>query len=147
MKLLLLRHTRTRPPSPGQEDHDRVLTRRGHADAVAIGAWIARRGHLPDRVICSTAARTCETLAGLTLPPVETTYLGDLYLANACRIRALVQAWNAATLLVVAHNPGIAEAASSLATSSDPAFADYPPGSCAVIDVPTRRCLDFFTPD
>jgi phosphohistidine phosphatase len=37
-RLMLLRHAKTERPTPGQRDRERMLTKRGRADAPAIGA-------------------------------------------------------------------------------------------------------------
>ncbi|OZV80042.1 hypothetical protein CA850_15085 [Micromonospora echinospora] len=58
--LVLLRHGKAERPE-GIADWERALTERGHADAVAAGAWLARHGFRPDVVVCSPARRTRQT--------------------------------------------------------------------------------------
>ncbi|XTZ13535.1 SixA phosphatase family protein [Micromonospora echinospora] len=58
--LVLLRHGKAERPE-GITDRERALTERGHADAAAAGAWLARHGFLPDVVVCSPARRTRQT--------------------------------------------------------------------------------------
>ena len=60
--LILLRHAHAEPASTGQADFDRPLSPRGLAEAEAAGAWLAEQSLLPDRVLCSPARRTRETL-------------------------------------------------------------------------------------
>ena len=153
MKLILLRHAKSDWSTPGQPDRDRPLNARGRAASARMGTWLRSRGHLPDRILCSDAARTRETLAGLGLPEAGTELRPDLYDASAETILAAAAAVEAeggvACLLVVGHNPGMAQAA-RLACATAPAHADfarYPTGACTVVDGPLPgRCLDFATP-
>ena len=75
-RLLLLRHAKAERLQPGGRDHDRVLAARGRADAHKLGVYLARHGHIPDRALVSTSARTRETWAQLVTsfgkaPPVS----------------------------------------------------------------------------
>lgn len=149
MKLLLLRHTKSDWSTPEAEDHDRPLNGRGRTAAKKMGEWLASRGHLPDLILCSDATRTRETLAGLALPETATEFRADLYLADADTILAVAEGAEAACVLIVGHNPGMAEAATRACAMppSHPDFARYPSGACTVIDGPLPgRCLDFATP-
>ena len=66
--LVLLRHAKAEAAgSDAPDDAERPLTARGHADAAAAGAWLARHGLLPDVVICSPARRTRQTWHGVAL--------------------------------------------------------------------------------
>jgi phosphohistidine phosphatase len=111
--LVLLRHAKAEPPDDGT-DADRPLTARGHADAAAAGAWLARHGVRPDVVLCSTARRTRQTWLGvatlLTGPagPVVR-YEPSAYEASPAGLLGLVRSVppEAVTVLLVAHNPGI----------------------------------------
>src|ERR1700761_7401164 len=60
-RLLLLRHSKTERPEPGQRDRDRVLMPRGRTDAPLIGSYMARHRLIPDLVLVSPAKRTLET--------------------------------------------------------------------------------------
>lgn len=146
MKLILLRHTKSDWDDPLLDDHERPLNARGREAAAKLGAWLKAQGHLPDRILCSTASRTRETLTRLALPTVETQVRRDLYLAPAPHILSL--ATGPGSLLIVAHNPGIAEAASQAvaAPPDHPKFLAYPTGACTVIDTDTRRAIAFTVP-
>src|SRR5215469_4295405 len=60
-RLLLLRHAKSSWSEPGASDHERPLNRRGQEAAPRIGAYLAKHGLIPDRVLCSTARRARET--------------------------------------------------------------------------------------
>ncbi|MFA5883909.1 MAG: histidine phosphatase family protein [Acidimicrobiia bacterium] len=142
-RLLLLRHAKSSWTDPGTRDHDRPLNERGRRAAPRIGAYLRDAGLVPDLVLCSSAARTCETVARLDLPDsvaVEVTH--DLYLAHPDTVVDLVRAVDDAvgTLMVVGHNPTTHEVALDLAGDGDPdALArlgqKYPTGALAVLAV------------
>ncbi|MFC4149149.1 SixA phosphatase family protein [Micromonospora mangrovi] len=132
--LVLLRHAKAEQ-SPGTPDVERRLTARGHADAAAAGAWLARHGLLPDVVLCSAARRTRQTWHGVALgmtgsPPEGgptgsspvVRYEQAAYEASPEELLELVRsvAPTAGTVLLVAHNPGI----SLLSALLDPERAD-----------------------
>jgi phosphohistidine phosphatase len=119
MKLLtLLRHAKAVTAGPDIDDHARALNGRGRAASAEIGDQLA--ADRPDLILCSTAARTRETLA-LTarnwdpLPPVQ--FEERLYLAAASMLLARLRTVPAGTrhVLLVGHNPGIHDLARLLA--------------------------------
>jgi phosphohistidine phosphatase len=132
--LVLLRHAKAEQPRDAP-DLERPLTARGHADASAAGAWLARHGLLPDVVLCSAARRTRQTwhdvALGMTGAPPEggpagssptIRYAMEAYEALPEDLLELVRAAqpDAGTVLLVAHNPGI----SLLSALLDPDGAD-----------------------
>jgi len=106
--------------APDLEDHDRVLAERGCTDAARMGQFLREEGLVPDLVLCSSAARTRQTLelmlAGWPAAPLVQE-LNDLYLARWLTIINQVRQVREAaqTLMVVGHNPGLEEAARILA--------------------------------
>jgi len=123
-RLLLLRHAKSSWSEPGASDHERPLNRRGQEAAPRIGAYLARHGLIPDHVLCSTARRARETweLVAAEAPAAPSPIFTDrLYDASP---RTLVDVFRhaepaAKSLLVVAHNPGLQEAATTLIASGD----------------------------
>jgi phosphohistidine phosphatase len=123
-KLVLLRHAKS--AWPDLPDHERPLAGRGRRDAPVMGRWLRGAGHVPDRVLCSTARRTRETwqLAQPelgTAPPV--TFEDQVYEASAAQLLDLARhaAPAVKTLLIVGHAPGIPELALMLAGAAAPA--------------------------
>lgn len=150
MKLILLRHAKS-DWSTGSGDHDRPLNPRGQADAPRIGKWLRDSGHAPTRVLCSTAARTRETLARMRLQGAEISYLAALYEALASTILSLAGDYADDTLLIVGHNPGMADAAAraSAERPTHSEFSRYPTCACTVVDVSAGLpgpVLDFAVP-
>lgn len=131
-RLVLLRHAKSAwPDLPDLPDHDRPLAGRGRRDAPAMGRWLRDTGCVPDLVWCSTALRAAQTwqLAAAELggdPAVS--YQSRLYGATGGELADIVTQAPAgiATLLLVAHNPGIQELALTLAAATD---GDCAPGA------------------
>ena len=106
-----------------------------------MGRWLRAVGHVPDRVLCSTARRARETLqlaqAGLgTTPPVS--FDDGVYWGSAEQLLDLIRRVPPAarTLLVVGHDPAIAELALTLTATSSPAHVG------AVSDAAPAAMLD-----
>jgi phosphohistidine phosphatase len=123
-RLLLLRHAKAERLPGGGPDRDRVLTARGRDDAKTIGAYLVRHRAVPDRALVSPAARTRETWELLsqafrTAPPAD--FEDCLYDASPETLLGAIRDTRAgaATLLVVAHNPGMQELASLLVATGD----------------------------
>jgi len=109
-RLLLLRHAKSSWDDFSLEDFERPLNTRGRRTAPLIGRYIADNDMVPDRILCSASARTRETLA-LIQPEFQTErtalFLDDLYDGSEGTYTSLIRAHggDAATLLVVGHNP------------------------------------------
>ncbi|GHF63258.1 SixA phosphatase family protein [Seohaeicola zhoushanensis] len=135
--LILMRHTKSDWSTGATSDHARPLNKRGTASAAALGDWLRARGWLPDEVLCSTATRTRETLAGLRLD-ASVRYLDELYHADPDTMLAALHDATGDTVLMLGHNPGIAECAGLLvrAPPADDRFHSYPTGATLVARFP-----------
>jgi len=147
--LILLRHAKSDWSEPGLADHDRPLAPRGREAAPRMGAWLKAHGPMPELVLCSTATRARETLAlaleALGAAP-ETRFDRGLYLVGApgvlSRLRRAPD--EAATVMVVGHNPDLEQLARRLARTGDAAALarleeKYPTAGLAVIELPVER--------
>ena len=133
-RLILMRHAKSGWDDPTLDDHDRPLNGRGRVSAQALGDWLRTKKILPDQGLVSSAARTRETFALLGLS-CDTAFSRDLYLASASQMmRALKQA-TGECVLMIGHNPGIAEFAHDLVQEppSHTRFFDFP--TCATLVV------------
>jgi phosphohistidine phosphatase len=144
-RLMLLRHAKTERPEPGERDRDRKLTKRGHADAPLIGAYMAHHGLLPDLALVSPATRAEETWALVAkVLPKGTRVVKEEGIYNASRDKLMGiirKARDAHVLLVVGHNPGLHELAVSLVASGDVEARErvnekLPTSGLVVIDLP-----------
>jgi len=145
-RLLLLRHAKSSWGDAGLADIDRPLSPRGRRNAATMAKAVDADGMVPDRILCSPARRTRETLAALlpylngegrvaTDPRLYETGAGE-YCAVIARSGA-----DAQTLMVIGHNPAIQQTALLLVGDGEPGLAaelsaKYPTGALAVIDFP-----------
>ena len=141
-RLILFRHAKSAWPE-GLADRDRPLNERGRAAAPRMGAYLAAEGLRPDHVMVSPARRTAETWEALRgqMPGLEAETVPSLYEAQAPRILDAVRSGPdaARSLLVIGHNPGLADLALLLIGSgSDSVRATmretFPTAALAVID-------------
>lgn len=123
-RLLLLRHAKAERAQPGGNDLERSLTDRGRSDATRLGAYLARHGLTPDRVLVSTSARTRETWRGVAkafgkAPPAR--FDARIYESSPQIILKVIQeaGADAATLLAIGHNPSLHDLATLLIASGD----------------------------
>jgi len=147
--LYLLRHAKSSWSDPSLPDIDRPLSGRGRRAAAAMGRYCRDHRLAPDVILCSTAARTRETLAvfdgarGQTAP---VKYQKSLYLADPSRMLAALRALNDryASALLVGHEPGIRHLALELAGDGASLAMrrlekKFPTGALAVLTFPVER--------
>jgi phosphohistidine phosphatase len=143
---MLLRHAKSDWTSPGTKDQDRPLSLRGRDAAPRMGSYMARHGLVPDLIVASPAARVTETLS-LLLPAFtqqpKTTSDARVYESDAEALLKVIKetARHVHNLLLVGHNPGLAELASRLMASGDVdtrqrLIEKFPTAALAVIDFP-----------
>ena len=151
MKLILMRHTEANYGF-NLEDHERNLSDKGQCDAHKLGRWLTAQRHQPTRALISDAKRTQQTFTGLNFK-CEAVILPDLYLAPPENLTLATASIDTECLLILAHNPGIAELAIKISTPepTHPQFLDYPPGATLVLSYSNYGSLalvvDFVTPD
>lgn len=115
--ILLMRHAKAARPASGMSDFDRPLEMSGRADAAKVGKRLLGRWGRPDRVLCSPARRTRETLATMALAVEDdhVRFAEALFDGAAAAYLDALRHEAGALLLLVGHNPGIHEAALALA--------------------------------
>ncbi|WP_456458228.1 SixA phosphatase family protein [Nitratifractor sp.] len=114
--LFLMRHAKSswKEPLP---DHERPLNRRGKKAAKKMGKWLKKVGRTPDLILCSDARRAVETARrvrkGLQRKNIPIRTNPTLYAADAQRIFDAIGTVEdtVGSVLIIAHNPGISEAA------------------------------------
>ncbi len=125
LNLMLLRHAKASRPAEGLEDIDRPLTGSGKEAATAMGKYMANNGLIPDLILCSPARRARKTwklVAKELGEDPKVLFERDIYdfgdgedLLNCLRRYAK----DAASVLLVGHNPSIAGLAQRLARRGD----------------------------
>ena len=142
-RLVLLRHAKS--DWPDVPDRDRPLAKRGRRDAPRIGRWLRERGYEPDVVVCSNARRTKQTwelLAPRLGGSPSVRFEPRAYAASAQTLLYLARELPSRyrTALLIAHNPGTADLANSLAEPPavngefSPAGLRFPTAAVAVFD-------------
>jgi len=160
-RLILTRHTKSNWDDPLTPDHDRPLNDRGKTAATDLGEWLASRGYLPEKVLCSDALRTRKTWSGIAPAMPETAILElkpALYNAGADVMLAVLRNAKANAVMMIGHNPGIADFAARLVgrPPANPEFQRYPTGATLVLEFDienwsevvtgTGTVLDFIVP-
>lgn len=139
-----MRHAKAEPFA--STDQARALTDRGHADAAAVGTWLADRGLVPDHAVVSTAVRARETwfdLARAAGSGAEPSFDDGLYHGG---VDAAVESLHAVpedvrTVILVGHNPTAAYLAHMLDDGEGDNEAisgmlrGFPPGAAVVFDL------------
>ena len=151
LRLLLLRHAKAAPHDPAR-DHARGLIERGRGDAKRLGQFIAGQKPAIEAAVHSGATRTKETatIALGQLPTgVPVSIDPRLYEANAAEFLAVLRSLtdSAKTILVVGHNPSIAEVALRLAGGGDKEARQrmslkFPTSGLAVLDFDAAHWAD-----
>ena len=141
--LLLLRHAKSSWKDEELDDHDRPLNSRGKRDAPRMGQLIRDENLLPDVILCSSAKRcrkTAEHVIEASGYRSEMRTTGELYEADGEKLRQALAslADNPATVLLIAHNPGLEELLEAL-------IGEYTPlttAALAKIEIPVRNWHD-----
>lgn len=142
--LIIMRHAEA---DWGMDDFNRHLTKRGHEQASQAGQWLMATEAIPEMIISSAALRTRQTTTWIedALGEKAPTASLDERLYNAPGT-ALISAINNApasvnSLMLVAHLPGVQDAAMALMRSDSEVEASteisygFPPASVAVFEV------------
>ena len=156
--LILTRHAKSGWDDPSLEDHDRPLTKRGRRSARAVAGWLRDHDWLPNEVLSSTATRTRETWDRMGLRADKICFHRTLYHAGPRDILVELSGATEHTVIMLGHNPGIAEFASRIVRQAPqhPRLHDYPTCATTVIRFPiddwaevqwqTGEVLDFVIP-
>jgi phosphohistidine phosphatase len=134
LRLTLVRHAKTEPARPGQEDWDRVLEPRGQRDAPEMARRLKQISPKVDRVLSSPAVRAITTATIMTrelgVSAQKVQQDERLYLASPKDMLAVIRELGERSrhLMVVGHNPGMTEFADKI--SSERGIDNMP--TCAV---------------
>jgi len=136
-RLVIMRHAKSE--THAGSDHARRLTERGLRDAEAAGRWMRAESIVPDLALVSSAARARATFdgvcEGLRARP-ESRVLDSLYDASAASVleECLPLADSIGCVLVVAHNPTMAQLVHDLQRHPDGGTPHLPTAGLAVLE-------------
>ena len=125
LRLSLVRHAKTEPARPDQEDWDRVLEPRGQRDAPEMARRLKHRGLKPDRILSSPAVRAITTatimLREFGIAAQKLQQDERLYLASPKDMLTVIRelGGRARHLMVVGHNPGMTEFADRISSERE----------------------------
>jgi len=138
---IFMRHAKSAYP-PGIADFDRPLNKRGQRNAQAAAEWFLMQGIAPEIACVSSSRRTRETWDFLNQVLTCPVYFDDaLYLADADTIEHTIGQHKSQSVLVLAHHPGIHDAAERVTRSS---IERFPTSAIAVCE--DGRLKDFVIP-
>ena len=139
--LHLLRHAKSSWDHPALADHDRPLAARGRRAADALADHLLGVAGPPELVLCSSAARTTETLERIRpgLPDrVEVVVDSRIYHAGTTGMLHLLReiVGERQSVMLIGHNPGMHDLACTLTGGGpsdlvDRLFTKYPTGALA----------------
>lgn len=114
-ELLLLRHAKSEWQSGVDNDFLRPLAKRGKKDAPRVGEWLYREGLVPDLILSSPAERarqtTMKVCKSMDFAKKKVVWDKAIYgagLDTLLEVLARCPA-EAASVLLVGHNPGLEE--------------------------------------
>ena len=157
-ELLLMRHAKSSWGDSSISDHDRPLNKRGRLGAPYMGRLLKEQGLLPELLLVSTAVRAQQTMEALVR---ESKFDGEiisikrLYLAEIPDYVDVLSEvpHGISRVLIIAHNPGIADFAELLSGASIPmctaglAHIDCQVGELAQVSSSTRgKLIGFHRP-
>ena len=142
--LLVLRHAKSSWDDGTLGDHERPLNERGQRDAPQMGKVIREYRLVPDVLLSSDALRARQTAEAVAK---AAHYEGEILLdsrlygaspAEIIRVLRTVDVTNAATALIVGHNPGLEELVARLTRERQ----DLPTAALAQIVLPVNQWRD-----
>ena len=140
--LLVLRHAKSNWDDSAVRDHERPLNARGKRDAPRMGQFARDEQLLPELIVSSDAVRARMTASAMADATGGQLLLDPrLYHAGSTDIlaalRSVVQE-SVATVMIVGHNPGLAELIAQLTGEQE----DLPTAALARIALPIDRWSD-----
>ena len=116
-KLYLLRHAMSRRGIRFLSDYDRPLNARGRSQAEAMGRYFQENAFRIDKILCSGALRTRQTL-DLLLESYDyrgkIEYKDEIYASSVLTLKMLIRQEDVDSLLLIGHNPAIETLAGDL---------------------------------
>jgi phosphohistidine phosphatase len=143
--LHILRHAKSSWDDATLADHERPLSRRGVRDAKRIAVHLLGRHVEPDVVLCSSSARTTQTLdlIAASLGDAQILVEEGLYAAPADALLKRLGGVPDSVLsaMLIGHNPGLEDLVAWMAAPGpllDRVMAKFPTGALATLALGDR---------
>lgn len=122
-RLTILRHAKSSWAEPGMADHDRTLNERGHRQANALAKHFTMKNLAIEKLLCSSATRTRETLALIrpALNGAQEIIVPRLYEGSADIYLDEAMAADCDHVMLIGHNPTCDELVHALAAHGNEA--------------------------
>lgn len=144
-ELILVRHADAERDAPSKMDVDRALSALGQGQAEAVAAWLIERELRPDRVLCSPAARSRQTLSAMRERVTDLVVIEEpgIYEATPGELINIIDRHRpAASLMIVGHNPGLETLATLLADGRSTDGRGMPTASIVRLRLPAGAALE-----
>jgi len=152
-RLMIMRHADAGDPVIGQNDRQRMLSRKGRSDMQRLHTQLLAEGLLPQFAVASDAYRTEVTMMEVTGNhdfKCEITSSASLYNAGPEKIIGMAQSLSDEyeSALIVAHNPGVYTAVMELVSEMDlnsltkKLGNNYKSGTLTVFECPIEKWSD-----
>jgi len=143
--ILLLRHAKSSWDDSSLDDFDRPLAKRGKKDAPVMGAFAKKTGYCPGQIFSSTAKRARQTTAlfckqaGIDEEVIEWT--DDFYYGSSFDYLEVIRnsSDDAATVMLVGHNPKMEEVTSLLCTDNNTYTVRMPTAALVCLEHPAVK--------
>lgn len=151
-RLMIMRHADAQDPQGGQNDRQRMLSRKGRSDMQRLHTQLLAEKLLPQFAVASDAYRTEVTMMEVTGPDFDgyATSNAALYNAGPDKIIGMAQSLSDEyeSALIVAHNPGVYEAVMRLVSEFDQVGlwkklgSNYKSGTLTIFECPIEKWSD-----
>lgn len=150
LRLYIMRHAKSSWAIPGARDFDRELNDRGLEDLVKVSKVLKNESFFPDKIICSSATRTRQTLDAVMNAfshEPEIVFTERLYSSGLAEYIEIINAnseSNAKSIMIIGHNPMCGSLAISLPGSGEAPELEkiaykYPTAALTIIDFDTNN--------
>ena len=133
-KLILMRHAEAPHNNSMFDDFNRNLSDNGFAQAKQSALHIINSNIRIDKILCSTALRTKQTLEVMQHNgiDVKSEFMDEIYKTSEEGMIKIIKNQSESTILIIGHNPTISY--TYFAAVNNYSLEHFAPGTCAILD-------------
>jgi len=148
LRLYIMRHAKSSWAIPGARDFDRELNDRGQQDLAKLSKIMKRENVFPDKILCSSATRTRQTLDAVMDAfenEPEIVFTERLYSSGLDEYIEIINSnSDIKSIMIIGHNPMCGSLATSLPGSGELSELEkiaykYPTAALSIIDFETNN--------